>query len=161
MVLINVFMSVWYFCKRKLEEKCLFILLYITRPQGITSTIAIAIGLHVVYSVVYKGDINKSVVQKKFFVFVFVLTALNKIVFTNTCLVWTGQSLGEDSLILHWQYKVYLRYTVLCWYAHIAKWKNVLNMGFTNPKSFSNVSKLVHFFCRSIFLISLCMVLWL
>ena len=55
-------MSVWYFCLRKLEEKCLFVLLYITRPRGITSTIAIAIGLRVVYSVVYKGDKNKIVV---------------------------------------------------------------------------------------------------
>jgi len=43
----------------------LFVLLYITRPRGITSTIAIAIGIRVVYSVVYKGDKNKSVVQKK------------------------------------------------------------------------------------------------
>ena len=73
MVLINVFMSVWYFCKRKLEEKCLFILLYITRLRGITSTIAIVIGLCVVYTVVYTGDKNKSVVQKKmkFFLFCF------------------------------------------------------------------------------------------
>ena len=62
MVLINVFMSVWYFCWRKLEEKCLLVLLYITRPRGITSTIAIAIGLRVVYNVVYTGDKNKSVV---------------------------------------------------------------------------------------------------
>ena len=35
------------------------------RPRGVTSTIAIAIGLRVVYSVVYKGDNNKSVVHKK------------------------------------------------------------------------------------------------
>ena len=33
--------------------------------RGITSTIAIAIGLRVVYNAVYKGDNNKSVVQKK------------------------------------------------------------------------------------------------
>ena len=33
--------------------------------RGITSTIAIAIGLRVVYNAVYKGDKNKSVVQKK------------------------------------------------------------------------------------------------
>ena len=61
------------FCQRKLDEKCLFVLLYITRPRGITSTIAIATGIRVVYSVVYKGDKNKSVVQKKmkFFLFVF------------------------------------------------------------------------------------------
>ena len=45
-----------------LEERCLFVLLYITRPRGISSTIAIAIGLRVVYSVVYKGDKNKIVV---------------------------------------------------------------------------------------------------
>ena len=38
---------------------------------------------------------------------------------------------------------VYLRYTVLCWYATIEKWKNVLNMGYINHKSFGN---LVHFF---------------
>ena len=37
---------------------------------GITSTIAIAIGLRVVYNVVYKGDKNKSVVQKKMMVFI-------------------------------------------------------------------------------------------
>ena len=49
-------------------------LLYITRPLGITSTIAIAIGLRVVYNVVYKGDKNKSVVQKKMNVFLKVLT---------------------------------------------------------------------------------------
>ena len=55
MVLINVFMSVWYFCWRKLKEKCWFVLLYITRPRGITSTIAITTGLRVVYNVVYKG----------------------------------------------------------------------------------------------------------
>ena len=73
MVLINVFMSVWYFCKRKLEEKCLFMSLYITRPRGITLTIAIAIVLRVEYNVVYTGDKNKSVVQKKmkFFLFLF------------------------------------------------------------------------------------------
>ena len=65
MVLINVFMSVWYFCQRKLEEKCWFVLLYITRPRGMTSTIAIAIDLRVVYNVVYEGDKNKSGVQKK------------------------------------------------------------------------------------------------
>ena len=59
MVLINVFMSVWYFCWRKLEEKCWFVLLYIT------STIAKTTGLRVVYNVVYKGDRNKSVEQKK------------------------------------------------------------------------------------------------
>ena len=35
------------------------------RPRGITSTIAIAIGLRAVYNVVYKGDNNKSAVQKK------------------------------------------------------------------------------------------------
>ena len=42
-------------------------------PGGVTSTIAIAIGLRVVYNVVYKGDKNKRVVQKKmkFFCFVF------------------------------------------------------------------------------------------
>jgi len=41
----------------------LFVLLYIiTRPRGITSTIAIAIDVRVVYSVVYKGDKNKIVV---------------------------------------------------------------------------------------------------
>ena len=34
-----------------------------------------------------------------------------------------------------------------CWYANIAKWKNVLNMGYTNPKSFS---KLVHLFWTSV-----------
>ena len=72
---------------------------------------------------------------------------LNIIVFTKTCLAWTGHSLGEGSLILHWQYMVYLRYTVLCWYENIAKWKNVLNMGYTSPKSFSN---LAHFFWTSI-----------
>ena len=51
----------------------MFVLLYITRPRGVTSTIAKAIGLRVVYNIVYKGDTNKSVVQKKmkvFFVFV-------------------------------------------------------------------------------------------
>ena len=42
--------------------------------RGVTSTIAIAIGLRVVYNVVYTGDKNKSVVQKKMkFCFVFVL----------------------------------------------------------------------------------------
>jgi len=35
------------------------------RPRDITLTIAIAIGLRVVYTVEYKGDTNKSVVQKK------------------------------------------------------------------------------------------------
>ena len=53
-------MSVWYFGKRKLEEKCVFVLLYITRPLDITSTIAIAIGLRIVCNEVYKGDANKS-----------------------------------------------------------------------------------------------------
>ena len=47
----------------------MFVLLYITQPKGITSTIAMAIGLRVVYNVVYKGDKNKSVVQKKMKVF--------------------------------------------------------------------------------------------
>ena len=56
MVLMNVFMSLWYLCKSKLDEKCEFVLLYITRPRGITSTIAIAIGIRVVYNIVYKGD---------------------------------------------------------------------------------------------------------
>ena len=32
------------------------------RPRGITSTIAIVIGIRVVYSVVYKGDKKKNVV---------------------------------------------------------------------------------------------------
>ena len=36
-----------------------------------SSTIAIAIGLHIVYNVVYKGDTNKSFVQKKMKVFFF------------------------------------------------------------------------------------------
>ena len=52
-------------------------ILSITRPRGITSTIAIAIGLRDVYNVVHKGDKNKSVVQKKmkfFFVCFKVLT---------------------------------------------------------------------------------------
>jgi len=51
----------------------LLVLLYINRPRGITSTIAIAIGLCVIYSVVYKGDKSKIVVKKKmkFFLFVF------------------------------------------------------------------------------------------
>ena len=42
-------------------------------PGHYTSTIAIAIGLRVVYNVVYTGDKNKSVVQKKmkFFLFCF------------------------------------------------------------------------------------------
>ena len=35
---------------------------YLTRPRGITLTIAIAIGLRVVYNVVYKGDNIKSAV---------------------------------------------------------------------------------------------------
>jgi len=40
------------------------------QARGIPSTIAIAIGLGVVYNVVYKGDKNKSGVQKKMKVFV-------------------------------------------------------------------------------------------
>ena len=44
------------------------------RPRGITLTIAITIGLRVVYTEEYKGDTNKSVVQKKkIFLCVFVL----------------------------------------------------------------------------------------
>jgi len=68
----------------------LFVLLYITRPRGIASTIAIAIGLRVVYDVVYKGDKNKCAAQKKIKVFVcFVfklLMFLNRFVFTKTCI---------------------------------------------------------------------------
>jgi len=48
--------------------KVLVRILYITRPRGITSTIAIAIGLRDVYNVVHKGD-TKIVVQKKMKVF--------------------------------------------------------------------------------------------
>ena len=39
-VLINVLMPVWYFCKHKVEEECLFVLLYVTQPWDITSPIA-------------------------------------------------------------------------------------------------------------------------
>ena len=39
--------------------------------RGVTSTIAISIGLRVVYNVVYKGDTHKSFVQKKMQVFLF------------------------------------------------------------------------------------------
>jgi len=42
-----------------------FVLLYITRPRGITSTIAIAIGPRHVYNVIYEGAKNKTVAQKK------------------------------------------------------------------------------------------------
>ena len=44
--------------------------------RGITSTIAIAIGLRVVYNVVYTGDRNKSFVQKKMKVFCFCFKVL-------------------------------------------------------------------------------------
>jgi len=70
-VLINVL--VWY-CKRKVEEECLFVLLYIAWPRGITSTIAIAIVPRYVYIVIDEGAKNKIVVQKKMIVsFLFVL----------------------------------------------------------------------------------------
>ena len=46
---------VWYCFWRKVEEECLFVLLYITRPRGITSTI----GPRHVYNVMYKGAKNK------------------------------------------------------------------------------------------------------
>ena len=42
-------------------------------PLGITLTIAIAIDLRVIYNVLNKGDKNKSAVQKKMNVFLFVL----------------------------------------------------------------------------------------
>ena len=44
--------------------------------RGVTSTIAIAIGLRVEYNVLYKGDKNKSVVQKKMKVFCFCFKVL-------------------------------------------------------------------------------------
>jgi len=70
-VLINVL--VWY-CKRKVEEECLFVLLYIAWPRGITSAIAIAIVPRYVYIVIDEGANNKIVVQKKMIVsFLFVL----------------------------------------------------------------------------------------
>jgi len=66
--------------------RCLFVLLYITRPRGITSTITIAIGPRHVYNV-YEGSKNKIVVQKKMIVlFCFVLKFLlflNTIFFTK------------------------------------------------------------------------------
>ena len=52
----------------------MFVLLYITRTRGITSTLAIAIGPRHVYNIIYKGAKNKIVVQKKMIVsFLFVL----------------------------------------------------------------------------------------
>ena len=68
---------IFYYCPDKcvnlvllLAEECLFVLLYIARPRGITSTIAIAIGPRHVY----KGAKNKFVAQKKMIVsFLFVL----------------------------------------------------------------------------------------
>ena len=50
----------------KVEVECLFVLLYITRPRDITSTImAIAIDTRHVYNVINEGAKNKIVVQKK------------------------------------------------------------------------------------------------
>jgi len=50
----------------------LFVLLYLTRPLGIASTIAI--GPRHVYNVIYKGAKNKNIAQKKMLVyFLFVL----------------------------------------------------------------------------------------
>ena len=50
----------------------MFVLLYITRPRGITSTIAIAIDTRHIYNVIYEGAKHKFVVQKEmisFFLF--------------------------------------------------------------------------------------------
>ena len=47
------------------EGECLFVLLYITRPRGITLTIVRPVGPRHVYNVIYKGDKSKIVVQKK------------------------------------------------------------------------------------------------
>ena len=51
----------------------MFVLLYITLPRGITSTIAIAIGPRHVYNEIYNGAKNKIVAKKKMIVsFLFV-----------------------------------------------------------------------------------------
>jgi len=84
----------------------------------------------------------------KFFLFVLkFLLFLSILVFTKDMPCMNRTQSRRGHLILHWQYMVYLRYTVLCWYANIAKWTNVLNMGYTNPKSFGN---LVHYFWKSV-----------
>ena len=65
----------------------MFLLLYIIRPRGNTSTIAIAISPRPVYNVIYEGAKHKIVVQKNMIVsLVFVLKFqlfLNTIFFTK------------------------------------------------------------------------------
>ena len=77
----------------------MLVLLYITRPRGITATIAIVIGLRVVYNVVYKGDKNKSVVREKMILFCFCFKVLS--VSYQNCLC--------KKHALHEQDKVYAR----------------------------------------------------
>ena len=73
----------------------MFVLLYITRPRGITSTIAIAIGPRHVYNVVYKAAKNKIVGQKTISVAHRKLSTYRYIVFkhANMCTDWLSLSL--------------------------------------------------------------------
>ena len=64
----------------------MFVLLYITRLLGITSTIAIAIGPRHVYTVIYKGAKNKIVgqkIMKRFACVCFKVVTLNTIFVTK------------------------------------------------------------------------------
>ena len=73
----------------------MFVLLYITRPGGITSTIAIAIGPRHVYNVVYKAAKNKIVGQKTISVAHRKLSTYIYIAFkhANMCTDWLSLSL--------------------------------------------------------------------
>ena len=131
----------------------MFVLLYIIRPRGNTSTIAIAISPRPVYNVIYEGAKHKIVVQKNMIVsLVFVLKFqlfLNTIFFTKMTSGMNGTKSRRGqrytALTVHGLLTIHGPNLI---YANIAKCKNVLNTGYINHKN--SKIKLVHFSWTSI-----------